>query len=307
MSVTPQMIKQLREATAAGMLDCKKALTASDGDMDGAIEFLRKKGLSKAAKVADKVAAEGVINLTIADDFKSGTLIEVNCETDFVAKNENFQGFADEMTDLIHTEEFADMESFQAHSFGGVSFEERMGEAVAKVGEKIEVRRFDSFKVDENGVVNGYLHANGRVGVVVAAACDSAKTAEAVREFVRDIAMHAAAMNPSYLDESQIPEEVIAKEREIAKEQLLKEGKPEAMLEKILPGKIKRFVNDNTLAGQAFVKDDKKSVQQALEAAAKEAGGTAKLEGFARFEVGEGIEKKGCSFAEEVAAQTKQG
>lgn len=306
MAVTPEMIKQLREATNAGMLDCKKALTESDGNMEGAIEWLRKKGLSKAAKVADKVAAEGSINVKIADDFKSGTLTEVNCETDFVAKNENFQSFVSEMTEVIHTEGFADMDAFRGHKFGSSSFEERMGEAVSKVGEKIEVRRFATFSVGENGVVNGYLHSNGRVGVVVAVECDSAKTAEAVRDIVRDIAMHAAAMKPMYLDETAIPAEIVEKERAIAIEQLKKEGKPEAMLEKIVPGKIKKFVQESTLVGQSFVKDDKKSVAEALSAEAKNAGGSAKIVGFARYEVGEGIEKKGCSFAEEVAAQTQR-
>lgn len=306
MAVTPELIKQLREATNAGLLDCKKALTEVDGDMEGAIEWLRKKGLSKAAKVADKVAAEGAINVKIAGDFKSGTVTEVNCETDFVAKNENFQSFLSEMTEVIHTGGFADMDAFRKHKFGASSFEERMGEAFSKVGEKIEVRRFASFNVGANGVVNGYLHANGRVGVVVAVECDSPKTAEAVREMTRDIAMHAAAMKPVYLDEAAVPAEEIAKERDIAIEQLKKEGKPEAMLEKIVPGKIKKFIQESTLVGQAFVKDDKKSVAEALSAAAKAAGGTAKLVGFARFEVGEGIAKKGCSFAEEVAAQTQR-
>jgi elongation factor Ts len=305
-TVTPEMIKQLREATNAGMLDCKKALTESNGDMEGAITYLRKKGLSKAAKVADKIAAEGLIEVKIADDFKSGTITEVNCETDFVAKNENFKGFIFEMTEAIHVGGYADVESFKSHKFGSLSFEDKMGEAVSRIGEKIEVRRFESFKVGANGVVNGYLHANGRVGVVVAVECDSAKTADAVRDITRDIAMHAAAMKPAYLDESAVPQDAIDREKDIAIEQLKKEGKPEAMIEKIVPGKIKKFVQENSLVGQAFVKDDKKTVGEALVAAAKTAGGTAKLVAFARYEVGEGMIKKGCSFAEEVASQTQR-
>lgn len=305
-AVTPEMIKQLREATNAGMLDCKKALTEANGDMEAAITLLRKKGLSKAAKVADKIAAEGVISLKVADDFKSATISEINCETDFVAKNENFTSFSYEITEVIHVGKYMDFDGLKGHKFGSHSYEERMGEAVSKMGEKIDIRRFESFSVGANGVVNGYLHANGRVGAIVAVECDSAKTAEAVRDFVRDIAMHAAAMKPSYLNPDTVPQEAIDKERDIAIEQLKKEGKPEAMIEKIIPGKIKKFSEENSLAGQAFVKDDKKTVAAALTEAAKAVGGTAKLTSFARYEVGEGMTKKGCTFAEEVASQTQR-
>jgi len=304
-AVTPAMVKELREMTDAGMLDCKKALKASEGDMEAAVEWLRKKGLSKAAKVAGKVAAEGTIGLKIDENFKKATMTEVNCQTDFVAKNENFTAIVDNMVGFIYTEEVANLESLQSATINGASFEETMAAAVQKVGENIQVRRFDTIKVNENGVINGYVHSNGSVGVIVAVEADSAETASKLVDFTKDIAMHAAAMSPQWLAEEDIPQETIDKELEIAREELKKEGKPEAMWDKILPGKVKRFAKDNTLVNQPFVKDDKKSVAQALSAAAKECGGDAKVVAFTRFKVGEGIEKQEMSFADEVAAQVQ--
>ncbi|GHV01931.1 elongation factor Ts [Campylobacterota bacterium] len=300
-AVTPELIKQLREATNAGMLDCKKALTENDGDMEAAVEWLRKKGLSKAAKVADKIAAEGAIVLKIADDKKSATIVEINCETDFVAKNDNFKAFAKEVIDGISASPAKTIDELKASGLGAQSYTDLIGGAIGKLGEKIDIRRFAKHTLS-NGIVNGYLHSNSRVGVIVAIET----TAKELADFARDIAMHAAAMKPLYLNETEVPAEDIAKEREIALEQLRKEGKPEAMLEKIVPGKIKKFIADITLEGQAFVKDDKKSVAEALNAAAKALGTTAKLVGFTRFEVGEGIDKKSNDFAAEVAAQTQR-
>ncbi|GHS89536.1 elongation factor Ts [Campylobacterota bacterium] len=284
-AVTPELIKQLREATNAGLLDCKKALTESDGDLTAAAEYLRKKGLSKAAKVADRVAAEGVVALKVEKN--SATIVEINCETDFVAKNAGFKAFADEVLDAVH-------------SGKPIDEDELARGAIAKLSEKIAVRRYAARKI-ENGVINGYLHSNSRVGAIVAI-----ETTAPLAEFARDIAMHIAAMKPLYLNEAEVPKETIEKEREIAIEQLKKEGKPEAMVEKIVPGKIKRFIQDNTLEGQAFVKDDKKSVLDALNAAAKAHNATAKIVFFERYEVGEGIAKKSDDFAAEVAAQTKR-
>jgi len=306
MAVTPALIKELREGTGAGLLDCKNALTASDGDMDGALEWLRKKGLSKVSKVAGKIAAEGTVAVEINDDFKKATITEVNCQTDFVAKNENFVSFANEMSGYIHAENISSVEDLQKMSFGSKSFEEKMGEAIQKVGEKVEVRRFDTITVGDNGVVNGYIHAGGNIGVIVAAECDSPKTAEAVRDILRNIAMHAAAMNPIYMNEDEIPAETLEKEREIAIEELKKEGKPEAMFDKIIPGKLKKYAKDNSLVNQPYVMDDKKTVAEALSAVAKESGGTAKIVGYRRFKVGEGIAKNEVSFADEVAAQLGQ-
>ncbi|MDR1451411.1 MAG: translation elongation factor Ts [Helicobacteraceae bacterium] len=299
-AVTPELIKRLREGTNAGMLDCKKALVETDGDIEAAVEWLRKKGLSKAAKVADKVAAEGAIALRVSGDCKSAALVEINCETDFVAKNDSFTAFANETIGYISDLKFKTIDDMKSGSLGGKSCDDFVGAAIAKLGEKIDIRRFVNYSI-VNGVVNGYLHSNSRVGTIVAI-----ETTAKLESFARDIAMHAAAMKPPYLNEAAIPSEAIAKEREIAIEQLKKEGKPEAMLEKIALGKIKKFIQDNTLEGQAFVKDDKKSVAQALDDAATAQGASAKIVYFARFEVGEGIEKKSDDFAAEVAAQTKR-
>jgi elongation factor Ts len=286
-------------------LIAKKALKESNADMEGALEWLRKKGLSKASKVAGKVAAEGTVSLQIDDNYKKATLTEVNCQTDFVAKNENFVNFANEMSLFIHTNELTTTEELQNSTFDGQTYEEKMGETIQKVGEKVEVRRFVSVSVGDNGIVNGYIHAGGKIGVVVAAECDSSETAQKIKDTLKNIAMHAAAMNPRWLSEDEIPQDIIEKEKEIAVEELKKEGKPEKMFDKIIPGKIKKFVKDNTLLNQPFVMDDKKSVAQALSAAAKEVGGSATIVGYQRFGVGEGIEKKELSFAEEVAAQLK--
>ncbi|MDR2905488.1 MAG: translation elongation factor Ts [Helicobacteraceae bacterium] len=297
-AVTPELIKELREKTNAGLLDCKKALTETNADMEAAVEWLRKKGLSKAAKVADKVAAEGTIALKVDGD--KATIVEINCETDFVAKNANFKAFESEVLEALHGGNFSAIGDLKTGVVGGKKYEDLIADAIAKMGEKIDVRRFAKYQI-KNGVIGGYLHSNSRVGVIVAV-----ETAAPIADFARDIAMHAAAMRPTYLNEAEIPADVLAKEREIAMEQLKKEGKPEAMLEKILPGKIKRFVADVTLEGQAFVKDDKKSVAEALNAVAQARGASAKIVFFARFEVGEGLQKKSDDFAAEVAAQTKR-
>ncbi len=294
MAVSPAMIKELRESTNAGLMDCKKALTESDGDMQAAVDWLRKKGLSKAAKVAGKIAAEGLISMKATNG--KAVIVEVNSETDFVAKNENFVQFVNDMTDAIYESDKTDVEALKSHDFNGKTFDDIIGEATAKVGEKIDVRRFEIF----DGCIHGYVHANGRIGAVVSVETD---VCEEIAETVKDIAMHATAMNPQYLNESEIPAEVLAKEEEVAKEQLKKEGKPEKIWDKIIPGKLKRFAKDNCLVDQTFVKDDKKSVAEALADAAKAVGGTAKITGFMRYEVGEGMEKKEENFADEVAAQ----
>lgn len=306
MAVTPAMIKELRESTNAGLMDCKKALGESDGDMQGAIEWLRKKGLSKAAKVAGKIAAEGLISVFVSDEFHKGTVVEVNSETDFVAKNENFTGFVDTMTTAIYSSSYKTIDEVKSGEFDGKPYETHIAEATAKVGEKIDVRRFTTFEAPESGLVNGYTHSNGQMGAIVCVETDSKATAEAVKGIVKDIAMHATAMNPAYLNDSEIPQEILDQETEVAKAQLAKEGKPEAIWDKILPGKLKKYAKDNCLVDQPFVKDDKQSVAQALTVAAKAAGGEAKIIAFARFQVGEGIEKKEDNFADEVAAQLKK-
>ena len=303
MAVTAAMVKELRQMTNAGMMDCKKALTETDGDMDAAVEWLRKKGLSSAAKKAGRVASEGAISIEIGKDYRKGTIAEINSETDFVAQNDNFKALVKKATNHIHCSLATTVEDLLQTEIDGTKFEEFLKGEIAKIGENIVTRRFVTVNAGENGTVEGYIHGNGKVGVLVAAKCDSDKTCEAIRPILKNIAMHIAAMNPAYLNEDAVPAEVIEKEKEIAIEQLKKEGKPENIWDKILPGKIKRFLKDNTLVNQPFVMDDKKRVGEVLNAAAKEAGGTAKIVEFIRFELGEGIEKKEEDFAAEVAAQ----
>lgn len=303
MAVTAAMVKDLRSATDAPMMDCKKALVECEGDFEKATEWLRKRGISKAAKKADRVASEGSLGLKVATTYASATLSEINSETDFVAKNESFISLLNTTLDQITEGSATTVDELMETSYEGDKFSEYFTQATAKIGEKIEVRRFVTLDAPENGAVNGYVHSNGKVGVVVAAQCDSSKTAELIAPTLKNIAMHAAAMKPKYLNASEVPAEVIAKEEEIAKAQLLKEGKPEKILDKIIPGKIKKFYTENTLVDQSFVMDDKVSVGDALTKEAKEHGGTAEIVAFVRYELGEGIEKKVDDFAAEVAAQ----
>ncbi len=297
----PKDIKKLREMTDAGMMDCKQALSATDGDMDGAVEWLRKKGLGAAAKKADKVAAEGTI--TIKVDGHSALMVEINSQTDFVAKNEKFQSFTSEVVSHAFTQNLATAQEILESEISGQNFSEYLALQIATIGENLVIRRVARIDGANNVVVNGYVHAGGRVGVIVAAECESTEAQSAVAEALKNVAMHAAAMNPTYLNEEAVPAETIEKEKEIAREQLLKEGKPEQILEKILPGKIKRFLQDNTLENQKFVMDDKISVGDYVAKVAKEAGGSAKLVDYIRFELGEGVEKVEEDFAAEVAKQ----
>ena len=285
----PKDIKRLREMTDAGMMDCKQALAASDGDMEKAVEWLRKKGLGAAAKKADKVAAEGTIAIKAEDN--KAIMIEINSQTDFVAKNDKFQAFVNEVVEHVFANNFETVEDIQTSKINGQPFSDYLALQIATIGENLVVRRYA--KVITDGSFGTYVHANGRVGVIVAS------NTSGVDNNLKNIAMHAAAMNPNYINEATVPSEVIEKEKEIAREQLLKEGKPEAILEKILPGKIKRFLQDNTLENQKFVMDDKVTVGDYLKSANKEA----KLTDYVRFELGEGIEKKEEDFAAEVAKQ----
>jgi len=285
----PKDIKKLREMTDAGMMDCKQALAATDGDMEKAVEWLRKKGLGAAAKKADKVAAEGVV--AIKADANKAIMVEINSQTDFVAKNDKFQSFVSEVAEHVFANDFNTAEDINNSEINGQPFADYLALQIATIGENLVVRRYA--KVVTDGSLGTYVHANGRVGVIVAS------NAEGVEEQLKNIAMHAAAMNPKYINEAAVDSETIEKEKEIAREQLIKEGKPEAILEKILPGKIKRFLQDNTLENQKFVMDDKVSVAEYLAKANKDA----KLTDYVRFELGEGIEKVEEDFAAEVAKQ----
>ena len=293
MAITAALVKELRERTGAGMMECKKALVETDGDIEAAIENMRKSGQAKAAKKAGRVAAEGVIIVKQSDDGKSGCMVEVNCETDFVAKDDNFSSFAEAVADRVLASDAADVEALMGqplHDGEDTTIEEARQALISKIGENMGVRRFSRF-ASENGVLGSYRHGV-RIGVVVDCANGDA-------ELGRDIAMHIAATNPVCVDADQVPEDLLAKEREIIEAQSKDSGKPAEIIEKMVNGRINKYLKEITLVGQPFVKDPDTTVGKLLDKAG------AKVVSFTRFEVGEGIEKKVENFAEEVMAQAK--
>ncbi len=289
--ITAAMVKELRERTGAPMMKCKKFLQEVDGDMEEAIKAMRKADPKAADKRADKVAAEGIIRVAISDDGKKAWIAEINCETDFVARDENFTGFADHLMARIAAENVTDVDAAMAmsHEAGSdATFEQVRQQLVAKIGENVKLRRIEVIAAD--GVVGKYLHGD-RIGVV--AALDKANP-----ELAKDIAMHVAASKPNVVSGDDMPEDVLKAEREIYVAQAAESGKPENIIEKMVEGRVKKFLKENSLLGQPFVKDPNQSVEQLLKAA-----DGAKVMGFVRYEVGEGIEKKVDNFAEEVMAQ----
>jgi elongation factor Ts len=292
MNITAEAVKQLRERTGAGMMECKKALVEANGDLEAAAEAMRKSGLAKADKKASRVAAEGTIVAELAADGRSGVLVEVNCETDFVGKQDDFVAFARDVARATLASGATDPEAVLAGKGpDGATFEERRRALIAKIGENITVRRIARIAAD--GVLGSYLHGT-RIGALVALKGGDAALA-------KDLAMHVAAINPAYVDGSQVPAEELAKEREIqlAKAQNESKGKPAEVLAKMVEGRIRKHLAEITLVGQPFVKDPDTSVEKLL----KQADAT--VTGFVRLEVGAGIEKKQENFADEVAAQVK--
>ncbi len=285
MAVTAAQVKELRERTGAGMMECKKALVETDGDMDAAIELMRKSGLAKADKKAGRVAAEGKIAEAQADG--KAVLVEINSETDFVAKDESFNGFAGQVAAAALTLGSDDVEALKAADVGGQSVEEARQALVAKIGENIQVRRMASVETD--GVIGSYVHG-GRIGVLV-------ELDGGDEELAKDLAMHVAALNPAYATVDDIPADVVAKEKEILVAQAADSGKPAEIIEKMVEGRLRKFLAEITLVGQPFVKDGDVTVGKLLE----QKGATVK--GFTRLAVGEGIEKKEENFAEEVMQQ----
>ncbi|PAF49358.1 translation elongation factor Ts [Helicobacter sp. 13S00401-1] len=302
MEISAKLVKELRDKTDAGIMECKGALKEASGDIEQAIEILRKKGLSKAGKKGDRVASEGVIAMKIAPDFKKATLIELNSETDFVAKNDGFKDLVNKTLDLVFENAIDDVSKLASLKIEGMSYEEYLKSKIATIGENIVVRRLRTFTCSADEIVNGYVHHNFKLGALIK--IQSPKANELV-EVAKGVAMHAATMKPSYLCPKCVSDEVIAKETEIAKELLAKEGKPESMWDKILPGKIAKFYEEVTLLKQKYILDDKKSIEAFVNDSAKALQTTASIVDFVRFELGEGIEKKVDNFAEEVAAQMK--
>jgi len=290
--ITAAIVKELRERTGAGMMDCKKALVATEGDMEKAIDFLREKGLSQAAKKAGRVAAEGAVVAHVTEDGKVGAIVEVNCETDFVGLNENFQALAKSIAALIVETNPADVETLLASELDGKAVKDVVTEAIAKIGENISVRRFVRFESAE-GKVYSYIHAGGKIGVLV-----DMKGGDL--ELGKDIAMQVAAANPQYLDRTEVPASELEHEKDILTEQARNEGKPEKIIEKMVLGRINKYYKDVCLVDQEFIKDGDLTISKLLKSK------NAEVARFARFQLGEGIEKKQENFAEEVAAFIKK-
>lgn len=301
-SFTAKDVKALREQTGCGMMDCKKALVEADGDMEKAVDFLREQGLAKQAKKASRIAAEGMAFAMTTEDHKKGVVIEVNAETDFVAKNADFQAFVNTCAQTVIDNNPADVEALLACNASGSdkTVAELLQEKVLVIGENIQIRRF---KLMEGACV-AYVHAGGVIGVLVNFKTDLADKTEFVT-YGKDVAMQIAALNTPYLKESDVPAEVLEHEKEIMKAEVVNSGKPEAIADKIVMGKIGKFYKENCLLDQAFVKENKISVQQYTNNTAKELGGSIEITEFVRFEKGEGIEKREDDFAAEVAAMTK--
>ena len=288
--ITAALVRELREKTGAGMMECKKALTAAGGDMDAAIEQMRISGLAKADKKSDNTAAEGVVDIAVSEDGKRYSMVEINSQTDFASKSADFTGFVSAISNTLMSEQPADIEALNSVSMeGGQSVDETRKALIAKIGENIQVRRFVTGSVD--GAVGQYSHS-GRIGVV----CE---VAGGDQELARDIAMHIAASNPVCISDADVPADVLAKERAVFEGEAAESGKPEEIVAKMVEGNIRKYLAEATLVGQAFVKDPDTTVGKLLES--KGASVTA----FHRYEVGEGIEKKEENFAEEVMAQVR--
>lgn len=293
MAITAQMVKELRTKTGAGMLDCKKALTETNGNMEEAIDFLRKKGMASAAKKADRIAAEGTTY--ILSEGNTAVILEVNTETDFVAKNENFQQLVKELAEHLLANKPASLEeALEQKMSSGETVTDYINSAIAKIGEKITLRRFEVKTKSDNGVFGEYLHMGGRIGVLTVL---EGTTDE---EMAKDVAMHIAAINPKYITRDQVSEEEIERERQVLTQQALNEGKPEKIVEKMVEGRLGKFFEQICLLDQPFVKNPDEKVGKFVKSKGAE------VVGFVRYEVGEGMEKRQENFAEEVMSQTKK-
>ena len=304
-AVTSAMVKELRERTNAGMMDCKKALVNSDGDMDKAIDWLREKGLAQAAKKASRVAAEGVVTQYVTPCGCTGVIVEVNCETDFVAKTDNFVNFANNVAKHIAMANPADLDALLAQKFvddESKTIADLISEATVAIGEKISVRRFARYETE--GVVSTYIHMGGKVGVMVEVATD-AKDSDAVKEFAHDLALQIAAAKPEAVRREEVDATKLEKEKEIQRAKALEAGKPEKIVDRIVEGQIEKYYKEVCLLDQQFVKDGDKTIKGLMAEVAKAAGCTLDIVRFARFERGEGIEKRQDNLAEEIAKMAK--
>lgn len=295
MAITAADVKKLREATGAGMMDCKKALTEVDGDFEAGVDFLRKKGLGAAEKKAGRVAAEGIVSTKTKGN--AAVVLEVNAETDFVSKNDQFVGFVDKLAGFILDKRPENVETLLVMPFeGDLTVEQTLSQLIATIGENMSIRRFQV--LETNGVVSGYIHGAGKIGVLVAVEGDAD---DALATIARNVAMHVAAVNPEFVSRESVTNEAIERERKVLTDRALASGKPEAIVEKIVAGQMNKFYSENCLLDQAFVMDTDKTVAKAV----SDVQSGAKVVAVARFALGEGIEKKEEDFAAEVAAQIK--
>jgi len=301
MNITASMVKELREKTAAGMLDCKKALAEAEGNMDRAIDLLREKGLAKAAKKSDRIAAEGLVGIVVSEDGKKAAMVEVNSETDFVAKNEEFIGFVDNIAKIALENNPSNLDELLASSYENEgTVKDALNAKIARIGENMSIRRFSVLSVD-SGRIADYVHGAGKIAVLVK--MQASNDSEKLETLGKDIAMQMAAMNPKYISRDDVDPEYIAHEKEILIQQALNEGKPQNIVEKMVEGRLQKQLKEVCLLDQTFVKDSDKTVQDVVNDVSKEIGSEIKLTDVVRFEVGEGIEKKEENFAEEVAKQ----
>ena len=309
MAVTAAMVKELREMTGAGMMDCKKALAATDGDMDKAVEFLREKGLAGAAKKAGRIAAEGIVVTALTDDAKKAVVVEVNAETDFVAKNEKFQTYAADVAAQALMTTAVDIDAFMGETWAKdttMTVKEALSSQISIIGENMNIRRFEQV-AEDNGFVASYIHGGGKIGVLIDVETDVVN--DAVKEMAKNVAMQAAALKPMYTDRSEVSEDFIEHEKGILMAQIQNDpkeaSKPEKVIAGMIQGRINKELKEICLMDQVYVKaeDGKQSVEQYVKAVAKENGANIKIKKFVRFETGEGLEKKEENFAAEVAKQ----
>ena len=308
MAITASMVKELRELTGAGMMDCKKALNETNGNMEEAIEFLRKNGEAKAVKKAGRIAAEGIVMAEVRDD-KTAAIVEVNSETDFVAKNADFQGFVKAVVNQAIATESKDIDAFMAEAWNedaSKTVKDALTEKIAVIGENLNIRRFE--KVESDGCIVAYIHGGGRIGVLVEAATDVVN--DDVKTCLKNVAMQVAAMSPKYVSRDEVSQDFLDKEKEIllaqAKNDPKNANKPENIIEKMIVGRLNKEMKEICLLDQVYVQDGDLTVAKYVEKVAKEAGANLSVKKFIRFETGEGLEKKNEDFAAEVAAQMNQ-
>ena len=303
MAITASMVKELREMTGAGMMDCKKALNETNGDMDAAVEFLRKNGQAKAEKKAGRIAAEGIVKTVVKDD-KVAAIVEVNSETDFVAKNADFQSFVEEVVNQVADSDAADMDAFMAETWAAdntKTVKDALVEKIAVIGENLSIRRFE--KVVTDGCVVSYIHGGGRIGVLIEADTDVVN--DEIKACMKNVAMQVAAMSPKYVSRAEVDQTFLDKEKEILLAQAKKENpeKPDNIIEKMIIGRLNKEMKEICLLDQVYVQDSDLTVAKYVEKVAKENNANVTVKKFVRFETGEGLEKKNEDFAAEVAAQ----